>query len=245
MILDHLMTSFILYLRYKHINTDKVLSNHRNSGSFTQDTWLNCTRNIHHIRGNQIIVNIFSENVRNRFNIGNSFCILFAPTFRGYGEIKTFPPLTEVEYILKEKTGRDVVILLRKHHADHNQYSIPGITMDVSDYPDMQELICCSDLLITDYSSTMWEFALLGRPCYLFVPDRKEYEKDRGFYTPIEEWPGIICNNADEFLAKISNLDFDYSRKIAEQYLQKSESYETGHAAESIANVIVKHIEFG
>lgn len=140
-------------------------------------------------------------------------------------------------------TDRDVVILLRKHHVDNNQYIIPGITVDVSDYPDMQELICCSDLLITDYSSTMWDFALLGRPCYLFVPDREEYEKDLGFYTPIEEWPGIICNNADELLAKISNLDFDYSRQIAEQYLQKSESYETGHAAEAIANVILKHIE--
>lgn len=121
--------------------------------------------------------------------------------------------------------------------------AISGITVNVSDYPDMQELICCSDLLITDYSSTMWDFALLGRPCYLFVPDRKEYEKERGFYTPMEEWPGIVCNNAEELLGKIRELDFEYSRKIAEQYLKKAGSYEKGHAAEMLAHIIVKHIE--
>lgn len=193
------------------------------------------------------LVNSCSDKVRHEYGLGNAFCVLYAPTFRGDGErkdkIKTLPPLAEVADVLMEKTGRDVVILLRKHHCDKNPYNIPGAMVDVGDYPDMQELICCSDLLITDYSSTMWDFALLGRPCYLFVPDREEYERDRGFFTPIEEWPGIVCNNAEELLEKISELDFEYSRRIAEQYLEKAISYENGHAAEKLANLIVKHIE--
>lgn len=187
-----------------------------------------------------------SEKVRQQFDLGNAFCILFAPTFRGNGEtkekIKIVPPLTELAEMLREKTGRDIAILLRKHHGDNNQYNIPGVTVDVSAYSDIQELICCTDLLITDYSSTMWDYALLGRPCFLFVPDWKEYEIDRGFYTPIEEWPGIICQNGEELLAEIDKLDYDRSRSIAEQYLKKTVSYENGHAAEALADRILEHV---
>lgn len=188
-----------------------------------------------------------SEKVRQKYNLGDALCVLYAPTFREYGkdieQIKTFPPLREVAEALCTKTGRNVVSLLRNHHFDQNRYDIPGVTVDVSDYPDMQELICCSDILITDYSSTMWDYALLGRPCYLFVPDRKEYERDRGFYTPIEEWPGIICRNGDELLKEIKEMNVERSRKIAEQYLEKAGSYEHGNAAEMIANEIIQHMK--
>lgn len=188
-----------------------------------------------------------SEKVRQQYGFGDAFCVLYAPTFRGYRKtkekIRTFPPLAEVAKALREKTGQNVVILLRSHYDDQNRYDIPGTTVDVSDYPDMQELICCSDILITDYSSTMWDYALLGRPCYLFVPDRKEYERDRGFYTPIEEWPGIICRNGDELLKEIKEMNVERSRKIAEQYLEKAGSYEHGNAAETIANVIIQHMK--
>ena len=187
-----------------------------------------------------------SEKVRKQYGLGDSFCVLFAPTFRenqkkAKKRIKTFPPLADIAEVLREKLGRNVTILLRSHHCDQNRYNIPGVTVDVSDYPDIQELICCSDILITDYSSTMWDFALLGRPCYLFVPDLEEYKQDRGFYTPIEEWPGIICHNGDELLKEIKGMNFERSRKIAEQYLKKAVSYEQGNAAEKIANVIIQH----
>ena len=61
------------------------------------------------------------------------------------------------------------------------------------------ELLAAADILITDYSSSIWDFALLGRPCFLYVPDLAEYETvDRGFFTPIEEWPGIVCRDDAE-----------------------------------------------
>ena len=58
---------------------------------------------------------------------------------------------------------------------------------NASCYESIQELLVASDILITDYSSTMFEFALLKKPCFLYTPDAKSY--DRGFYFPIEDLP--------------------------------------------------------
>lgn len=185
----------------------------------------------------------YSAEIRKQYGFGDALCVLFAPTFRGNGDtrINSFPPLREVAETLKKKTGKDVVILVRKHRRDINHYDIPGVTFDVGGYPDPQELLCSADILITDYSSTMWDFALLGRPCFLFVPDLAEYDKDRGFFTPIEEWPGILCHNRDELLREMKELDPERSRNIAEQYLEKAGSYEKGTAARAIAGYIYRN----
>ena len=185
----------------------------------------------------------FSARIRQQYNLRDALCVLYAPTFRGKGDIKIniFPPLNKVAETLRNKTGKDVVILVRKHRRDINQYDIPGVTVDVGNYPDPQELLCCADILITDYSSTMWDFALLGRPCFLFVPDLEEYDRSRGFFTPIEEWPGILCRNEAELLRGLNMLDFERSRRIAEKYLANAGSYENGHAAETLANYISRH----
>lgn len=188
-------------------------------------------------------VDCFSATIRRQYGLGDTLCVLFAPTFRGKGDdkINILPPLTEVADILRQKTGRDVAILVRKHRRDKNHYDIPGVTVDVSNYPDPQELLCCADILITDYSSTMWDFALLGRPCFLFIPDLDEYDRNRGFFTPVEEWPGILCHNEAELLRELNMLDFERSRRIAEKYLANAYSYENGHAAETLANYIFRH----
>ena len=185
----------------------------------------------------------FAAGIRQQYGFGDALCVLFAPTFRGEGDVRidTFPPLTEVAETLREKTGRDVVILVRKHRRDKNHYDISGVTFDVSNYPDLQELLCCADILITDYSSTMWDYALLGRPCFLFIPDLEEYDRNRGFFTPVEEWPGILCRNGDELLREMKALDVERSRRIAEKYLVYAGSYENGHAAETLADYIFRH----
>jgi CDP-glycerol glycerophosphotransferase (TagB/SpsB family) len=61
--------------------------------------------------------------------------------------------------------------------------------IDASDHPDMNELMLVSDVLVTDYSSAMYEFALLERPMAFFAPDHAAYERERGFYL---DWPGDL-----------------------------------------------------
>ncbi len=183
--------------------------------------------------------------VREKYSLGDSFCVLYAPTFRGkHGEtqINIFPPVAEITDILKRKTQRNVAVLVRQHRRDRNGYAVTGVTIDVSNHPDTQELLCCADILITDYSSIIWDYALLGRPCFLFVPDLSEYDMDRGFFTAIDEWPGIVCNNADELLRELEQIDPKRSKEIAENYIEKAGSYENGKASQTIAEYIYKKI---
>ena len=53
-------------------------------------------------------------------------------------------------------------------------------TIDATDYPDMQELLAVSDCLISDYSSCIWDYSIMGKPIYLYTPDVDEYDKERG-----------------------------------------------------------------
>ena len=113
-------------------------------------------------------------------------------------------------------------------------------TVDVTDYPDMQELLCAADMLITDYSSCMWDFALLERPCLLYVPDLQQYVDARGFFTPIEDWPGLVCETADALYEAARTLDEAHCAQKAREHLQKLGSYESGHAAEQAAERILQ-----
>lgn len=185
-----------------------------------------------------------SDKIRKHFGLGDSLCVLFAPTYRGNGEktIDMIPPLGEVREVLQKKTGRTVSILLRRHRRDKNHYVVSEAIYDVSSYPDAQELLCCADILITDYSSIIWDYALLARPCFLFVPDKNEYETNRGLFTPIEDWPGIICRDRNELLQEIIEMDEKRSQEIAKRYLEKAGSYENGNAAKVLAKRIGQHM---
>lgn len=185
-----------------------------------------------------------SAKVRSLYGGQGAIIVLYAPTFRGLvgdqNKIQSFPPFKDLASVLERRFKRDVVILVRKHHHDSSDYCFESNVHDVSNYPDMQELLCGSDILITDYSSSMWDFALLGRPCFFYVPDLEQYEKeDRGFFTPIEKWPGIICRNNKELITEIENVDHERSKEIAKKHLEYMGSYERGEACRIITNRII------
>lgn len=187
-----------------------------------------------------------AKEVRERLNLAD-YVILYAPTFRkeGKGEsaIATMP-YHEVIDAFKKRTGKTVSFLVRSHYWDKNVKINNNEIVDVSTYPDIQELYCAANVLITDYSSCMWDFSLLGRPCLLYVPDLEEYrDRDRGFYFPIDKWPGIACHDKKDLLHEIENLDEDRSKRIAEKYLQESGSYEQGTAAKQVCDRIIRFID--
>ena len=62
---------------------------------------------------------------------------------------------------------------------------------DATLYPDVQELLAASDILVTDYSSLMFDFLLQYKPGFLFTTDLKHYEKERGFYYPLSSVPSL------------------------------------------------------
>lgn len=182
------------------------------------------------------------KRVRSQLGLTNKLIVLYAPTFRGdYGNAKNASfvlPFGKIMH-LYQTLGRKTVILNRSHYSIGSKgHNVSGMVMDVSDYPDMQELLACADILITDYSSSIWDFALTGKPCVLFVPDREEYLRERGTYTPMEEWPGFMANNEDELLTLLAHLDENRSRKKASESLLRYGSYERGTACQTLAELI-------
>ncbi len=186
-----------------------------------------------------------SDKIKRYYSL-HGLVALYAPTFRGEvyktTKINDIIDLAQIREALKEKYHMDVDILVRCHPVDKYSYNFGDNVIDAGDYPDMQELLCAADILITDYSSCMWDFAILGRPCLLFTPDIDQYIRDRGFFTSPEQWPGIICRNMDELCNEIINLDEEACAAKAKRHLELMGSYETGHATEIIANRIVEYM---
>lgn len=187
--------------------------------------------------------------VREAFGIGaDTGIILWAPTYRmdaaalsarGSG---TELPREEVIRAYSESTGRKAVILMRRHYLDRDGRKPEAGELDAGEYPDMQDLLAAADILITDYSSSIWDFALLGRPAFCYIPDLLEYEKnDRGFFTPPEEWPAEICRTEEALIQGIRAADPAVSAKRAAAYLKKAGSFESGRACEIAARAIRKY----
>ena len=110
-----------------------------------------------------------------------------------------------------QQLGDDHVVLFRGHHHmadDVPAGSRPGFAVNVTGYPDISELFLVSDVLVTDYSSVMFDFAATGRPMLFFTYDLEQYRDNlRGFYFDFEaEAPGPLLATSDEVIAAIGDI---------------------------------------
>lgn len=165
--------------------------------------------------------------------------VLFAPTYRGEEQSAEFQSeLNTKECIkaLEKRFGGEWVFLMRKHHfVKDTKY---GDCMNASDYPDMQELLYATDVFITDYSSTIWDYSLTFKPGFLFVPDLKQYGKERSFYTDPETWAFPLAETNEE----LQNLILEYDEKTSQDKIKKHHRLlgykESGYASKIIAELI-------
>jgi teichoic acid ribitol-phosphate primase len=158
------------------------------------------------------------EALRRRYGIPDGRrVVLYAPTFRGERITVAHDP-TDLDLAAVQATlGADHVVLLRSHPFVRLRPAVDpvlgGFVIDVSDHPDMNELMLVSDVLVTDYSSAMYEFALLGRPMAFFAPDHAAYERERGFYL---DWPGDlpgpVFETSEDLAAWLRGGPFDLDR---------------------------------
>lgn len=158
--------------------------------------------------------------------------VLYAPTFRGDFRTSRFISrecqfnVQKCIQTLNSKYNKNFTFFFRAHHAMNEAISDPDV-IKVSDYPDMQELLCASDVLITDYSSCMGDMALMMKPTFLYTPDLAEYVKERGFYWDIHSLPFPISRNENELYKSILEFDqSEYEKKI-DDYLIKLGSVES------------------
>lgn len=176
--------------------------------------------------------------------------LIYAPTFRDskFGEAQKFAgiDLRAVIRSLEEKTGERWMCLVRAHSAasgfENQSFSDVSI-IDVTAYEDMCDLLMISDMLITDYSSSAGDFALLERPIILFQNDRKEYmENDRTFYFDIDESPYMVAMNQDELIDKIRDMDITAVPQNCRDILEFYGTCETGKSSEAVVNYMISKL---
>jgi CDP-glycerol glycerophosphotransferase len=139
--------------------------------------------------------------------------VLYAPTYRDHARDRDgryrLEPALEVER-LRGALGPDAVVLFRKHHyvVDPVPATADGFVRDVSDYPDGTELLLAADVLVTDYSSMMFDFAITGRPMVFFTYDLDANRDEiRGFYFDFEaRAPGPLVGTTGELAERLRDL---------------------------------------
>lgn len=165
--------------------------------------------------------------------------VLYAPTHRRYKN--EIPPL-DIERLstsLKNRFGRDVIILYRAHHLIDSFPLNSDVIINVTSYPNMQELLLSCDVLISDYSSCMWEGALLRKLIIVYAPDAQQYIDNRGLFLDINEWPALICFSNDDIEKQIDSFDESQYYYKLDKLVALSKSYENKDSAKTMVNLII------
>ena len=191
-----------------------------------------------------------------KLGLPNKKIVLYAPTFResvlwsGIEQLR----LIDIDVLLQTLTKRfsgEFAFVFRVHHSVLGKIKTEGllefdsntvINGNIGD--DMAEYLVCSDVLITDYSGSLFDYALTKKPCFLFAPDRDYYE---------HVWPGFLMQYdqvpypiAEDFASLIDNIK-DYDEKTSDQkrisFLKTIGNVEDGHASERIVEDIVTYLK--
>lgn len=199
---------------------------------------------------NDFIVNATKDDVfriKKKLNIPmDKKVILYAPTWRDNSYVAagyTFELKADF-HKWKEILQEEHVVLFKPHYLIINKYendrSLDGFLYSIPANNDIKDLYVISDVLITDYSSVFFDYAILKRPIYFYMYDIEEYATDlRGFYMDIhKELPGKIYKEENEMLMDIKNQIYDDSRM--EVFNQRFNNLDDGKASKRVVDIIYK-----
>ena len=185
----------------------------------------------------------------------NQNLVLYAPTYRQEKQTKTtigknlFLDLDveRIKDVLKEKFGGDWIFSIRLHpiakKVETSVFEKLGI-LNLTYYSDVQEILLVADVLITDYSSIMFDMGYANKKVFLFAPDVKDYMADeRSFYIDMNDLPFAVCKSQKELEEEILTHD-------EQEYVSKVKSFnrnfavrEDGGASARVADLISTYIE--
>lgn len=165
--------------------------------------------------------------------------VLYAPTFRKGDDMSAYDiNMVSLIKVLSQRFGGKWKVLYRLHPNMVDGVRIedlPEYCIDMCDYHDMQELLILSDILITDYSSSMFDVTCLEKLCILYVSDLKKYiENERKLYFDIKQLPFLIAHNNEELINRIEQFDEDDYKKKIKSFNLLIGSFEQGDSCEKI-----------
>ena len=173
---------------------------------------------------------------------------LYAPTFRGDGDLSPYVlDYDRLNKALEKRFGGKWVILTRFHNRTKKflrGFKVPPTVINVSTYPDIQELMLVIDAGITDYSSWICEYLLRRKPGFIFATDLKDYAAhERSFAFPLEELPFPIATDEKELEDNILSFDNEAFCDKCEVFLKSKGSVDDGHASERVVAEIKKLLQ--
>lgn len=181
------------------------------------------------------------------FGITDKKVVLYAPTFRNNLKVNQFDlDFYKLKRALEKRFGDEWVVFVRLHphnlceageYIEYNEF-----TKNASEYNDMQELMVASDILITDYSSCMFDFVTTGKICFLYATDVEEYRKERDYYFDLNDLPFSLAENNEEMECNIRKFDEEKYEEELQKLFVRVGLNETGHASEKVADYIEQWI---
>jgi len=172
--------------------------------------------------------------------------VMYAPTFRDNGNTKAYGIDCSGVLETLEKLGGNWYLLIRMHpNVSKTKYlfDFNEKIINVSDYTDMQELLLVSDILITDYSSTVFEFSAMNKPTYIFATDIEEYQQMRGLKEDFFDMPFPICINNRELLETLNEYTVESGKDAAVQFMKIFGGVDNGTASQQVVDRIIAVIK--
>ena len=146
---------------------------------------------------------------------------------------------------LKRKLGSQYVILLRAHYLIKEKINfncVSDFVIDVSEHDDVADLFLLSDILLTDYSSTFFDYSVLGKPILFYMHDLTYYQSElRGMYMdPYKDLPGPVTESEDDLVECLKSLNsqFDLYKDKVRQFDKRINGHQDGQASRKICQLV-------
>lgn len=204
-------------------------------------------------RSDILFDSLVRKKVLERFRLDeNVHFLLYVPTFRhrdcvAHRGMEISLNLNCLQDILSDKFGGEWYILVRLHPTMN--FSESGLResshiLNVGDYPDSEELVAAADVMITDYSSIMFEGAFIKVPVFLYAPDYEEFiTQERDFWLDYNTLPFPRAESNEELYQCIADFDRQKYEEEVTNFLDQYGVHEDGHASERAAEFISKLLE--
>jgi len=177
--------------------------------------------------------------------------LLYAPTFRDELLVKWQRHRAQIDLdrtlrALERRTGDRWMCLFRAHYLSAGLAvdALEGRIVNAAGHEEMAELLLIADALVTDYSSCAGDFALTGRPIFLFQDDLEDYKaKSRELYFDVADSPYLVARTQEELEALIEAMTPEFARENDRAILDFYGTTETGRAAEAACEYIIKKLD--
>jgi len=171
----------------------------------------------------------------------NKKVIMFAPTYRGVSLPKSYYDYDKLDLDkIYKKLGKDYVFVIKMHpglvDSDERQdferklSKYKDFYYNFTHYRDINDLLLITDILVTDYSSVVFDYLLVDKPIVYFTYDLEEYEEGRGLYYPFKDYVyGEIAKSSDELVSAIKkeNMCVPIRKKFKKQFMSACDGNST------------------